>query len=321
MKKALFLCMLVLVASSLCFAGVNKGAISKFPAPTKLVPTSNPTPMGGPCLYYDDGVIGNGWAWYEAGSYWGVWMTASYPYEITDIEYMNYVGWPSGDMYPCEVSIWDCATGAVLVSEADMPTGQGIWNVHMLATPVTVTGDFIVAVKQTTPYPTCNGQGVDDLAGGWAMRDQTYYYAAPPWSPGCYNGGAGYGNFMIRTNCKPGGVSCKITPYQTNVPKGGTYDLCKSWTNFDDVPHSITGKLYFYDAGGTLRRMVPYPTFTLGGGQTVHKVFALLVPGNTPVGNYTVENIGTYDGTEFRCGPEPLTVIEAADGYVDGPCP
>jgi hypothetical protein len=320
MKKALLVCVVVLVAAGPSFAAGPK-AISKLPAPTKLVPATNPVPMGGPCLAFDDGVIGNGWAWYEAGSYWGMHMTASsYPYQITDIDYMNYVGWPSSTIYPCKVSIWDCDNN-LLVEEDDMPTGQGTWNVHMLATPLTVNSDFIVAVQQTTPYPTCNGQGVDDQAQGWYMRDQTFYYASPPWAPGCYNGGAGYGNFMIRTNCKPGGVSCKLTLYQLKVPKGATLDFCKTWTNFDDVSHTITGRLYFYDASHTLRRSVAYPSFTLGAGQTMHKIFAFMVPGNTPLGSYTVENVGTYDGGDFSCVSDPFTVIDAADGYVAGMCP
>ncbi len=131
----------------------------------------------GEWICYNDGVMANAWAFYDAGNAWGLRVTpSSAPYYVDTVKVYilsegdPYWPWPDATHQDFQISIFDENAGMpgtevfaetvnVLTDTID-PTGSISW---VYATPKLRinSGDFWIGHVQLSPYPSTEGQGVD----------------------------------------------------------------------------------------------------------------------------------------------------------------
>jgi len=149
-------------------------------------------------LYWDDGEIVEGWAWYTGGNYWAVQFTPDFDdIEVTWIGAMTYPDWPDETYQGCYVHVFEDLggyPGSDLSRDFLQLTGEGefdwVSNLYVYSdTPV-----FYIAFEQFGNYPEADSIGVDAVAG---THDWTGYQGS--WAPT-----TAYGDFILR--CCTGGA-------------------------------------------------------------------------------------------------------------------
>jgi len=131
----------------------------------------------GEWICYNDGVMANAYAFYDAGNAWGLQVTpASAPYYVDTVKVYilsegdPYWPWPDPTHQDFQISVFDenggmpgtevfAETVNVLTDTID-PTGDTSW-VYVTPRVRINTGDFWIGHVQLSAYPNTEGQGVD----------------------------------------------------------------------------------------------------------------------------------------------------------------
>jgi hypothetical protein len=150
-------------------------------------------------LYWDDGVMSSGWAWYTGGNYWAVQFdeekTGGLPCSIAEYGAVTYPDWPDSTFQGAYIHTFDDLggyPGPDLGYEFLQFTSGGSFQ-WIDCDPIicATTGVFYIAFQQIGNYPSCDSMGVDAVAG---THNWTGYQGS--WSPTTL-----FGDFMLR--CRP----------------------------------------------------------------------------------------------------------------------
>lgn len=136
---------------------------------------------------WDDGVLANAYAWYDADSRWAIRGCMPQGSVLTEIgvhvlaESDVFWPWPDDIHQPIEVELFDQdgpggLPGTLLWMKRITPGATG--DVVITCTYDPPTAGFYVSNHQITAYPECEGQGVDD---GLNHPDQMFAQIAGEW--------------------------------------------------------------------------------------------------------------------------------------------
>jgi hypothetical protein len=149
-------------------------------------------------LYWDDGVMVSGWAWYTGGNYWAVQFTPDFDdIQVNWIGAMTYPDWPDETYQGCYVHVfedWGGYPGSDLSRDFLQLTGEGEFDWISNLDVISETRVFYIALEQLGNYPDCDSMGVDAVAG---THNWTGYQGS--WWPTTL-----FGDFMLR--CCTGGA-------------------------------------------------------------------------------------------------------------------
>jgi hypothetical protein len=195
-------------------------------------------------IIYDDGTFENAWAWYYAGSGFGVLFTVEegYPATVDSVRLQIYEGWPDSDREPIGIKIFDIDQNEIFSSEITMP-GTNAWYTFPTG-PTVVDDDFYIFNWQLTDYTDCEGVSIDDDSPESGRNWQNYEGEWSRWLEG---------DWAIRAlvNCgPPPNYRVQANPYQDIVVKGGTYGVNIKMEN--NTMNPATGWLYAEGYGRTI---------------------------------------------------------------------
>jgi len=134
---------------------------------------------------WDDGVMANAYAWYDAGNKWAIRGCMPDGAVIDEIacdvlsEDDPYWPWPDGVHQAIELQVWDDTgsgglPGTMLFNARVTPTDEA----HAFPGIAAPANAFYVAQNQLDPYPGCEGQNVD---GALNYADQMFAEIAGVW--------------------------------------------------------------------------------------------------------------------------------------------
>ncbi len=129
---------------------------------------------------WDDGVMANAYAWYDAGSRWAIrgCMPAGATIKEICADMLSptddFWPWPDAVQSPVDLQVYDASYNLVYSS------GPVVADDYACANPMVAAPQphFFVAEEQLGAYPDCDGQNVDD---GLNHYDQMYAYVAGAW--------------------------------------------------------------------------------------------------------------------------------------------
>ena len=138
---------------------------------------------------WDDGVLVNAYAWYDAGNKWAIRGCMPDRAVVDEIgvhvlsEADPYWPWPDAVHQDIGVQLYDNTGGGgypgTLLS--DNVANGGASGDAVASVSVTITSSaFFVANNQLDPYPSCEGQGVDAALNHW---DQMWAEVSGAWQP------------------------------------------------------------------------------------------------------------------------------------------
>jgi len=138
---------------------------------------------------WDDGVLVNAYAWYDAGNKWAIRGCLPDGAVVNEIgvhvlsENDPYWPWPDAVHQDIGVQLYDNTGGGgypgTLLSDNIANGGASGDAIATVSVPIT-TSAFFVANNQLDPYPTCEGQGVD---GALNHYDQMWAEISGAWQP------------------------------------------------------------------------------------------------------------------------------------------
>jgi hypothetical protein len=156
-------------------------------------------------LYWDDGIIDSGWAWYTGGNYWAVQFddekTGGLWGYVTQVGATTYAGWPDGTFQGAYLHIFSDSGGYpyedlyreyLNITEGDVYNWMNVDPYLDLNTSV-----FYLAWEQFGNYPQTDSMAVDASAG---THNWTGYEGS--WAPD-----SAYGDFMLRCYWQELGVT------------------------------------------------------------------------------------------------------------------
>jgi hypothetical protein len=157
---------------------------------------AHPYPPAPQELYWDDGIMSSGWAWYTGGNYWAVQFDDEKTHGETGVVYeygaVTCPDWPDGSfqgVYIHTFSDLGGYPGADLGYEFLKFTAGGVFQ-WIDADPIIhlTTSVFYVAFQQIGNYPFCDSMAVDAVSGthNWMGNQGS-------WAPTTT-----HGDFMLR---------------------------------------------------------------------------------------------------------------------------